>query len=190
MRILGIDPGSRKVGFGVIDIVGTQRQMLHVEHGVMRLNDKQDLVMRIQELAQRLQKMLSEIKPNYVALEDIFMGENVRSALILGQARGAVLATLGLGNISVVNLSATTVKLAVTGTGRATKDQVGKMVQAILKLEKKPAEDAGDALALAICYGQQCFRPQLISSSPAPKRLSRNEKQKALYDLAVAQGKI
>jgi crossover junction endodeoxyribonuclease RuvC len=190
MRILGIDPGSRKVGFGVIDVVGAHRHLVHAEHGVIRLNDKHDLILRIKELAQHLQKIVSDTQPNHAVLEDVFMGDNARSALILGQARGAVLAMLGLANIPVINLSATRVKSAVTGTGCATKEQVGKMVQAILKLEKKPAEDAGDALALAICYGHQLMSSKSCALVPTVKAVSDKKKQKALYDLAVSQGRI
>src|SRR5437867_1976977 len=94
MRIIGIDPGSRKTGFGIIDV--EHRQPRHVAHGVLRLNVENDIAERVRELATRLKAMIEEYIPTQCALEDIFVSEGLRSALILGQARGAVLATMGL----------------------------------------------------------------------------------------------
>lgn len=190
MRILGIDPGSRKVGFGVLEVSRLERRFTHIAHGILRLNTEQDLSLRMKELAHRLQEILHEIKPECVVLEDVFMGENARSALILGQARGAVLAIVGLSNIPVFNLSTTTVKLAVAGTGRASKNQVGEMVRVILNLSKKPAEDASDALALAICHGHQILSPYQSGAIAKPKKMNKKQKNQALADLAKTRQKV
>lgn len=192
IRILGIDPGSRKTGFGVVDFHFERRQITHVASGVLRLDVDQELPARITELSFRLQKVLADHRPYKVVLEDIFLSENARSALILGQARGAVLATVGMAGVEVVSFSSTSVKLAVTGTGRASKLQVAEMVRLLLSLEKKPAEDAADALALAISYGQRFMGSLGVEAHkmPKPKALSKKQKQQALYSLALAQGKL
>ena len=184
MRILGIDPGSRKVGFGIVDINKINRTLINESHGVFRLDVSLDLALRMKELAQRLQNLIREKKPQCMILEEIFMGENARAALILGQARGAVLATAGLNELTVFSLNALTVKLAVTGTGCATKIQVGEMVRVILQLTQKPAEDAADALALAICHGQQMLSPSSVMKIPLIKKMSKKQKQNGLEALA------
>jgi crossover junction endodeoxyribonuclease RuvC len=164
--------------------------MTHVAHGVLRLDVTQDLSLRMRELAMRLQGLLQQYEPQQGVLEDVFVSEGVRSALILGQARGAVLATLGLGALPVSSLSTTSVKLTIAGTGRATKLQVGEMVRLLLGLDKKPAEDASDALALALCHAHRLLGPVMPTTMPAKKRLSSKQKRDALYDLALKQGKV
>lgn len=183
LRILGIDPGSRKIGIGIIDHDFSKRQTVCVFSKVLRLNLEHQLSERMAELANLLQTLLAEYHPQQAILEDIFVGERAHSALILGQARGAVLAILGLAKIPVTNLAARKVKQVITGHGQATKIQVGEMVKILLKLDKKPAEDAADALALALSF---------ILSPPVsvPARTSSKQNRKALYDLAMAQGKI
>jgi crossover junction endodeoxyribonuclease RuvC len=190
IRILGIDPGSRKLGWGIIDVDRSKRRFVHVAHGVLRLHVDEELPRRMRELAMRLQVLIEHHQPKQAVLEDVFMSENAGSALILGQARGAVLATLGLHNVDVSSLAATRVKSSIAGSGRASKTQVGEMVRALLALEKRPAEDAGDALALAICRAQIVLSPLEVTAMPAKKRASTKQKQQALYDLAKAQGKI
>lgn len=189
MRIIGIDPGSRKTGYGVIDVGTGTRQLQHVSHGVLRLDVEQDIAARVRELATRLRELVAQFRPTQCAVEDIFVSEGLRSALILGQARGAVLATMGLSDVPVSNFSPTKVKLALTGAGRATKVQVSEIVRMILKLDEKPAEDAGDALAIAICcanhaqlFVQGAFVP--------PKRLSSKKNRDALEAIARRQGRL
>ena len=179
MRLIGIDPGSRKLGFGIIDLVG--REHAHIAHGVIRLDVGELLPVRLSELAHRLQLILQEYKPEHAILEDVFAGDNARAALILGQARGAVLALLGFSRIPVSSVSPTTVKSAVAGSGRASKTQVGEMVRVLLKLDKKPAEDAADALAMAICG------PRAVTS---PKQSSRKQRRQGLFELARKQGLV
>lgn len=189
-RIIGIDPGSRKLGWGVIDVRQKGRELVHIAHGVMRLDVEQELPTRMRELVLRMRALLDLHAPQQAVLEDIFVSESARSALILGQARGAVLACLGLHDIGVSGLSPTRVKLAVAGSGRASKTQVGEMVRALLKLDAKPPEDAGDALALAICHAQMIHSPLAAAVLTTPKRASKKQKQQGLYDLAKAQGKL
>ncbi len=182
MKIIGIDPGSRKTGIGVVEYDAQTRRFTLVHASVLRLDLETDLTARLGELAQRLGNLLEEHMPTQAVLEDVFAGEHARSALILGQARGAVLAILGLRKMPVAHVAPRRVKQALTGSGAASKEQVGEMVRALLKLSKKPAEDAADALGVAISYilsGQEFAKP---------KRTSKTKKQAGLRALAEAQG--
>lgn len=183
-RILGIDPGSRKIGIGIVDYDPICRKTTCVFAKVLRLNLEEELPTRMGELAGLLQTILTEYKPTRAVLEDVFVGEHARSALILGQARGAVLAIMGLARIPVTSIAPRKVKQVITGHGHADKKQIAEMVRILLALEKRPAEDAADALALALAY---VLTPE---QTAAPKKSSSKQKRMALYELAKAQGKI
>jgi crossover junction endodeoxyribonuclease RuvC len=187
MRILGVDPGSRKTGWGVVEVVGAR--VVHVDNGVLMLDDDRDLTIRLVDLAHRLNDVVTTYAPDRAAVEDVFVQKGARSALILGQARGAVLTTLGLRGLTVTPYSTSMVKQRVTGGGRADKLQVAAMVTALLGLPEHPFEDAADALAVALCAAFD--GPLAVSatskalSTPRPKTRGRD----ALLALAVAQGK-
>ena len=149
VRILGVDPGSRKTGWGVVDVSGSR--VVHVDNGVLMLDDDRDLTVRLVDLAHRLNDVVTTYAPDRAAVEDVFVQRGARSALILGQARGAVLTTLGLRGLKVTPYSTSMVKQRVTGGGRADKLQVAAMVTALLGLPEHPFEDAADALAIALC---------------------------------------
>jgi len=189
MRILGVDPGSRKTGFGILDVSADGRVLKCVEHGVFYLDVDTTPVQRLGELAHRLRELVDIYKPQRAIIEDVFMSNNPRSALILGQARGVVLGILGLEKISIFSYAPTFVKQQITGRGRADKKQVAHMVCAMLNLAKPPAEDAADALALAIC-GASSIRMPMLDKIPTAKRASAQKKRQALYELAKQQGKI
>ncbi|MES2504819.1 MAG: crossover junction endodeoxyribonuclease RuvC [Myxococcota bacterium] len=180
-RIIGIDPGSRKTGVGIIDYDIAQRKIHLVHATVLRLDLETELHTRLGELAERLQSVLELYQPHHAVLEDVFSGEHPRAALILGQARGACLAMLGLKKIEVTAMAPRKVKQAMTGTGSASKDQVGEMVRVLLKLDKKPAEDAGDALALAMSH---LLAPEGLKIP----RVSAKKSRDGLMALAQAQG--
>lgn len=187
MRIIGIDPGSRKAGFGIIDLKESGKTLHHVAHGVLYLDVEQDLSVRLKELAMRLSHIVQTYSPNKAALEEVFVNENPRSALILGQSRGAVLAVLGLAGLTVESLAPTRIKNAVTGTGRADKRQVGEMVRILLGLPKVPAQDASDALAVAIA---SAHAPPQLNGVVTSVRTSKRSSQQALYEIARKQGKL
>ena len=182
MKIIGIDPGSRKTGIGLVDYDPNTRRFDLIHASVLRLDLETDLTARLAELASGLVEILDRYRPEQAVLEDVFAGEHARSALILGQARGAVLAMLGLRKMSVTHVAPRRVKQALTGSGAASKEQVGEMVRALLKLPKKPAEDAADALGVAMSYVLSG------SSMVGPKRISKAMKQAGLRELARAQG--
>ncbi len=148
MRIIGIDPGSSITGYGVIEQeAGT---LVHVAHGTLRPPRRVDLALRLEHLYRTLSEIVAEYRPDVAAVEQVFVSASPRAALVLGQARGAALVAIGAAGIRLCEYSPTQVKKAVTGTGRAPKSQVKTMVRRLLALEHTPAEDAADALAIAI----------------------------------------
>jgi crossover junction endodeoxyribonuclease RuvC len=151
MRILGIDPGSRVLGYGVVES-DPQRRLRYVECGVLVAPREAPLERRLAEIATGLEEVIAELAPDAVAAEDIFTAVNARSALMLGQARGAALAICGRAGLRVWAYPPAMVKKAVTGRGRAPKEQVARMIQALLGLKKVPRADAADALAVAIAH--------------------------------------
>lgn len=182
MRVLGIDPGSHKTGWGAIDLDGGS--VRHVDNGVIFLDDDRDLTVRLVDLTHRLRDRLVELSPDVVVVEDVFVRKGARSALILGQARGVVLATCGLHGLPVKSVPTSQVKLRVTGHGRAGKTQVAEMVRALLGLPELPFEDAADALAVALSLAGDVGTP--ARERPAPRRARGRD---ALFELARAQGK-
>ena len=149
IRLLGVDPGSLKTGVGIIDVRGNHLQ--HVHHTVIRCGNG-DFDTRLHYLFASLKDVIAEFKPHAAAIEDVFVSKNASSALKLGQARGALIAACGECQIRVSAYSPTQVKQAVVGFGRAEKTQVQHMVRLLLHPPEPLAEDAADALAVAICH--------------------------------------
>ena len=151
-RILGIDPGSRLTGFGVLDFQGTAPS--YVTSGTVKSLDGA-FADRLRQIFDRIGEIVAEYRPDVVAIESVFMHKNPSSALKLGHARAAALcATFGHG-VEVFEYAPREIKLAVVGTGSATKEQVQHMVVSLLNLDGTPAPDAADALAAALCHGNQ-----------------------------------
>ena len=144
MRIIGVDPGTRYTGYGVVDVVSGK--IGHVCHGVIATNAKADLWVRIHQIHQEIAQLVEEKRPDHLAIEKCFVSKNVSSALKLGHTRGAIIVACMSAGLEVHEYAPTEIKSAVTGYGRADKDQVAQMVQTILRLTKRPASDAADAL--------------------------------------------
>jgi crossover junction endodeoxyribonuclease RuvC len=149
MRILGIDPGSRVTGYGVVDV--RRGKSVYIASGCIRTTCV-DVPSRLGEIYEGIASLVADHSPDAVAIEQVFMARNASSALKLGQARGAALAAVVMVGLPVSEYAARRVKQAVTGTGGATKGQVQHMVCRLLKLNKSPSADAADALAIAICH--------------------------------------
>ncbi len=149
MIILGIDPGSRITGFGVIAIDG--RQCQYVASGCIRIKTE-TLSERLLEIYQGVTEIITTYHPDQGAIEQIFMHTNPGSALKLGQARGVAIVAMANASLSVGEYSARQVKQSVVGYGAADKTQVQHMVKTLLKLPKTPQADAADALAIALCH--------------------------------------
>jgi crossover junction endodeoxyribonuclease RuvC len=151
LRVLGIDPGTASTGFGVVE--SRAQDLTTVTGGVISTEADVPLEQRLAAIAVHLSGLLDEHEPDALAIEEVYFGRNVRSAFAVGQARGAVLATAGARQVPCFSYTPQAVKLAVCGSGAAGKDQVQRMVAALLGLEAPPASDhAADALALAICH--------------------------------------
>lgn len=152
MRILGIDPGSVATGYGVVERRGGRA--VHVAHGTLRPPRGATLPARLAFLHGSVAALLATHRPEALAIERVFAGRGAQSALVLGQARGAVLAALAATGLPIQELAPQQVKVAVTGHGAAEKPQVQAMVQRLLALAAPPPRDAADALAAAICLAQ------------------------------------
>jgi crossover junction endodeoxyribonuclease RuvC len=153
VKILGLDPGSHHTGYGVLE--GSGSRVVALDFGRISCPARSSLPERIAYLARELGVLLDEHMPDRVALETPFQGLNARSLIVLAQARGALLAVLGQRQVAISEYSPAEVKSAITGNGRADKEQVAKMVAMILSLHgKTPSRDATDALAVAICCAQ------------------------------------
>ena len=149
-RILGIDPGSIKTGWGVIEVEGGS--VIHLESGILQLGTG-EMADRLLTLHRGLCEVIERLKPSECAVEEIFLAKNFQSALKLGQARGVALLSAGAASIPIKEFAAKTVKQAVCGKGQASKTQMQNMVTRILELAENPGEDAADALGIALCAG-------------------------------------
>ena len=168
MRILGLDPGSRICGYGIID--EHAGDLRYVECGVLTAPEDRAMEDRLGEIARGLHEVISELRPTVVAVEDVFVhAQNPRSGLALAQARGMALAVIGLMGLAVASYPPATVKKAVSGSGKAEKAQIARMVQALIGLRTLPRADATDALAVAITHGR-LVRPTAARLVPAVVR--------------------
>ena len=149
--ILGIDPGSRKTGFGIIEHEGGTR-LRYVTSGVIRVENIAAFPERLHQIFASIVEIIAEYRPDEAAIEEVFLGRNVASALKLGQARGAAIVACMQHHLSVHEYAARKVKQAAVGNGGATKEQVQHMMKVLLSLPGLPQEDAADGLAIAICH--------------------------------------
>lgn len=177
-RVLGIDPGLRRTGFGVIEVGPSRRHRL-VQFGVIRPNDKLPLESRLRLIFDGLTKVIAEHQPTHVAVESIYQARNVSSALLLGHARAAALLSAAVTNLPLRGYAPSTVKAHVSGYGLASKEQVSYMVSRILGLpgDLQPG-DSSDALALAICGADlppetDDTTPSAIATKPRRTRSAR-----------------
>lgn len=146
-RVLGIDPGSRLCGYGVIDSAGA-----YVASGTIRMTAKRPLHVRLAELYEGLVSVVDEFSPQVASVEKVFFAKSVKAALTLGHARGVALLVLEQKGVDVFEYSPLEIKKAVTGYGRAGKQQVQAMVRQVLGLDFDPSPDGADALAMAVCH--------------------------------------
>lgn len=157
MRILGIDPGLRLTGFGVIDVQGSRLQ--YVSSGTIKVPTELSLEQRLRVILENIGEVIQATAPQVAAIEKVFVNANPHSTLLLGQARGAALCALALADLPVHEYTALQIKKTVTGQGHAAKEQIQLMVKHLLQLNGTPAPDAADALACAISHAQ--FAPVL-----------------------------
>ncbi len=161
--ILGIDPGSWATGWGLIEIAGNR--LHHIAHGTVCTNAAMALPARLNQIYTVLCGVIERHQPGTVSLEKVFFSRNAQSALKLGQARGVALLAAAERQLSVAEYAAVEIKLAVTGYGHATKEQVQRMVSALLCLRGALRADAADALASAICHAHRRTFQNLVVQS-------------------------
>jgi crossover junction endodeoxyribonuclease RuvC len=146
---MGIDPGSRVTGYGIIEVQGAR--LRHLASGCIR-SQGDDLGVRLKQIFAGVAEMVTEFAPDELAIEKVFVQRNVDSALKLGQARGAALCAAAMRDVRVYEYFPNQIKQAVVGHGHAAKEQVQAMVRMLLRLEALPQRDAADALACAVCH--------------------------------------
>lgn len=151
VRIIGIDPGSRHTGYGIIE---SERGRARIVTAGRISTASGTMPQRLLQIQQELSALVQEFMPHEAAIEEVFVNRNVQTALVLGQARGVALCALALSSLDVAEYAPTQVKLALTGSGRAEKLQVQHMVKVLLNLQGKMAIDASDALAIALTHAQ------------------------------------
>lgn len=173
LRILGIDPGSHVTGFGIVDQEGSK--LRHIAHGTLRPPRGEGLAQRLAFIHRGLTEIVALHEPQLAVVEKAFVGSNPRTALALGQARGAVMAAVGAAGLVIDELTPQEIKQAVTGTGAADKHQVQQMVTRLLGLDEPPVEDAADALAAAICRGHRGRLAGLVRGPRPRSRRPRSE---------------
>ena len=166
VRVLGLDPGSRRTGFGVIECRGSE--CFHVAHGCIAV-DGDEIATRLRTIFERLQTLIAEHAPAEVAVERVFVNRNVDSALKLGQARGAALCAVPEG-LPVFEYAPRAIKKAVVGSGAAEKPQVAHMIKLLLRIDGRITPDASDALAVAVCHAQSRRMLTFMSAVRTPPR--------------------
>ena len=153
MRILGLDPGTATTGYGIIDV--EDGDFILVTYGVIKTSPKMAMPNRLQVIQQELKALLDTYHPESAGIEELFFGRNVTTAITVGQARGVLLLTLANAEIPISEYSPPKIKDAVTGYGKADKQQMQMMVRNLLNLEETPRpDDAADGLAVAITHYQ------------------------------------
>ena len=177
MRVLGIDPGLRSTGWGVVSI--SQGRLQHVANGAIRPNPRYSDADRLTAIYQGLSSVIADTQPDRAAIEDIFVANSARSALRLGMARGVGIFACGAAQIQVSEIAARAVKKALVGTGTASKEQIQDMVARLLNVQAFNA-DAADALAIAIAASNDAGKPagvalrleQSVPDDPLSKAIS------------------
>lgn len=179
MRVLGIDPGLTRCGIGVVERISSNKLEL-VDCGVIRTDSSAQLHDRLLSLDEALQEWIRKVKPDAIAVERVFSQLNVKTAMATGQAAGVALLLAAKAGVPIALHTPTEVKAAVTGTGRAGKEQVAKMVVRILQLSEAPKPvDTTDALALAICHHWRGMTSDKLKDAASKERLRIKGLQKA-----------
>lgn len=178
MIVLGIDPGSRITGYGIVEKAGNR--LIHIDNGAIFTDSATDFPGRLKKIFDGILEIIARYHPDQVAIENIFFATNPQSALKLGQARGAAIVAAVHSDLPVAEYSALQVKQAVVGQGKAAKEQVQKMVRALLSLPEIAQADASDALAVAICHINSYNLKQLSTD-----RISRKHMKTSWRDMKL-----
>ena len=180
MRVLGVDPGTRRTGAGIIEAQGNRYQLVHFE--VISVKESLPIADRLHLIYEALCRLMVQYKPSVLALENIFFGKDVRAMIKIGEARACAMLAASGQAIDVVEYPPARVKQSVSGNGRATKDQIQHMVKTLLNLKTLPPPDGADALAVAICHLHSKNR-----TSYGVPRASTRPQRNTKYDVRYAK---
>lgn len=158
-RVLGIDPGLARTGWGVVEAEGNR--LTFVAGGTITSNAKHEMAERLRSLYVGLQEIVATYQPTHVGVEEVFVNDNAKTSLLLGQARGLALLVPALAGLEVAEYTPLAVKKSIVGYGRAEKDQVAHMVKVLLPTAQLSGADMADALAVAICHVHHLNSPQI-----------------------------
>ncbi len=158
MRVLGIDCGTERTGYGIIDSDGRDHRLIAA--GVIRTSSKAPLASRLAEIGCALREVIRQHRPGAAAVEAVFHAVNAQTAIKLAHVRGVALLTVAEAGIELGEYSPLEVKTSVVGYGRAGKEQVQMMIRSLLRLDREQPEDASDALAVAVCHATRTLAPQ------------------------------
>ena len=173
--IIGIDPGTVVTGWGVVEAVGSS--LSYIAHGTIATAGTRGQGDRLSLIYRGIQEVIKSYEPDGVSLEQVFFARNAQSALKLGQARGVALLAAAHNRVAVHEYAAAEIKVAVVGYGRATKEQVQRMVGSLLKVTGKIPTDAADALAVAICHlHRQSFQARILEAASEASWIERRKK--------------
>ena len=151
MKALGIDPGTATTGYGILE--GEADSLKVIDYGCIKTSSRETAHSRLAKINKDLKKLISKHKPNCIVVEKLFFGKNARTAMSVGQARGVILLAASQAGVEIAEYTPLEVKMALTGYGRADKNQIQQMVKRLLKLKTLPKpDDAADALAVALCH--------------------------------------
>ena len=150
IRTIGVDPGSRYTGYGIVE--GDGFKLKHIHHGTLKLPASRPFYDRLRIIFDELSASIREYRPEFMAVEEVFFAKNVKSALSLGQARGAVILAGVSSGLSIHEYSALRIKQSVAGYGRAAKEQVAGMIQRLFRINGGIEPNAADAFAIAVCH--------------------------------------
>jgi len=179
MRVLGLDPGSRRTGFGIVERTGNRFHCVHAGH--VAAPARESLPTRLHAIVSKIAEVIDAHSPDCVVVEEAFYHESVRSTLVLGHVRGALLVTAMQREVEIAEYTPREIKMSVTGSGAATKDQVAFMVRRILDFRGPLQADAADALAAALCHHHRVRRtaPARAASAAASRLAAMLEKRPA-----------
>ena len=163
MRVMGVDPGTHRTGFGVLESSGRDYKL--VICGTIRASSKDPIAKRLLHIFESLQKNIQSYQPDVMALETLFFAKDIQSVERIGEARACAMLAASKQGIEVIEYAPTEVKKSVTGNGRASKEQVQFMVKRLLNLKEAPAIDASDALAIAMCHIHSAKRKSLCTTT-------------------------
>ena len=178
MRILGIDPGTRRTGAGLIEAKGNRAELIHFE--IIIVKDSLPIAERLRQIHECLSEIIREYHPDVLALENIFFGKDIRAMVKIGEARACAMLAASEAGIDVVEYPPARVKQSVSGNGRATKEQIQHMMKRLLNLKTLPPADGADALAVAICHWHNHKTIDQRLKTTDLKRKSKKRKSRSL----------